>query len=98
MELTDHQVMLLRICDHVRWREEDDLTPICLAQIRRALGEQDAVVTFEAEKASEYGRTHEPKEAPKNKLARSPWIDTWARDPITGLIAPNVVQLLELDE
>jgi len=98
VELTDHQIYLLKICDHVRWREEEGLTEIAYAQIRRALGENDAVIVFELEQASYYGRAHNPQQAPKNKLARSPWVDTWARDPVTGVIAPNVVQLLGLDE
>ncbi|MGB0873687.1 MAG: hypothetical protein ACPGSE_00390 [Synechococcus sp.] len=98
MELTDHQIALLQICDKIRWREEEKVDVWDFAQIRRALGDKDWVVLFEIEQASFFGQAHQPKQSPPPGRRRSPWIDTWLADPVTGDIPARLVQKLGLSE
>ncbi|MGA0021028.1 hypothetical protein [Vulcanococcus sp.] len=101
MELTDHQIRLLKIVDSVRWGEADRLGEYEYVLIRRALGERDTVITFELEQAVAAMQARraagqlEPSEAPpEGSPERSPWLDTWMRNPLTGEAAPTLSQLL----
>lgn len=101
MELTEHQIRLLKIVDCVRWNEADKLGDYEYVLIRRALGEHDAVITFEMEQAVAAVRARraagllDSTTAPaEGTPERSPWLDTWMRNPLTGEAAPNLSHLL----
>lgn len=79
MELTDHQLKLLRICDAIRWNEEASLTPYNYQLLRRALGQGDPIVSFEHRMACQHALAWEmePPESPPVGPDRSPWLDTY---------------------
>lgn len=104
MELTDHQIRLLRIVDAVRWAEQDSLGPYEYTLLRRALGENDTVVTFELEQAvaalqarRAAGVLESTTAPPQGSPGRSPWMDTWMRCPLTGDPLPRLSDLLQGD-
>ena len=49
--LTDHQLRLLKICDHVRWGENYLLDSFKYHMVRRACGQKDQIVEFELQLA-----------------------------------------------
>lgn len=76
--LTDHQRRLLLIVDQVRWGEPPTMVEYLL--VRRALGEGDAVITFELERAVDHyllNRDAMPESPPIGSHERSPWMRTW---------------------
>lgn len=82
MEITDHQIRLLKIIDCVRWGEEEKLDLYQYHLIRRAIGEQDLVVTFELEQAARFRQANpDIRSGPEEPALRSPWIETWLKDP-----------------
>lgn len=82
MQITDHQIRLLKIVDCVRWGEEEKLDLYQYHLLRRAIGEQDPVVTFELEQAASFRVANpEIRSGPEEPYERSPWIKTWLNDP-----------------
>lgn len=83
MQLSDHQLRLLEIVDHVRWQEAEHLGIYEYHLLRRALGEHDMVVTFEMEQAVAFAQAHteKPESPPEGTPGRSPWRRTWLIDP-----------------
>ncbi|QNJ25946.1 hypothetical protein SynSYN20_01619 [Synechococcus sp. SYN20] len=77
--LTDHQVKLLKIIDHVRWDENDELDAFGYHQVRRAIGQGDFVIEFELKQAVDHQESFSGQgfPTPPPGEARSPWIDTW---------------------
>ncbi len=77
--LTDHQIRLLQIIDHVRWAEEDELNAYEYQLVRRAMGQRCPVVRFELEQAVKFlvANDRNPPPSPEPGPDRSPWIDTW---------------------
>lgn len=78
-ELTDHQVKLLKIVDHVRWDEDEELDLYKYHLVRRAIGLEDHVIEFELKQAADHqqafsGQGHP---TPPPGARRSPWIETW---------------------
>lgn len=86
-KLTPHQVRLLMIIDHVRWGEADQLDAYQYHLVRRAMGQNDVVITFEMEQAAKALEMHGPRPSPPmGSVARSPWIDTWNATPLSGTL------------
>lgn len=79
MELTDHQLRLLRIVDSVRWGETPRLNEYNYHLLLRALGQRDPVISFEMTQAVSFLKSHDlkPPPSPPPGPLRSPWIDTW---------------------
>ena len=77
-KLTDFQIRLLKIADHVRWSEEEQLDAFKYHLVRRALGQQDHVVETEMRMAVEAMQAMEGMESPPiGSPMRSPWMLTW---------------------
>lgn len=84
MHITDHQIRLLKIVDEVRWGEEEKLDEYKYHLLRRALGERDTVIIFEMEQAVAFRRANrEIRQGPDDGPQRSPWIETWIKDPVS---------------
>lgn len=79
MELTDHQIKCLLICDAIRWNQKELLGPYNYHLLRRTLAMRDPIVYFEWERASEFALAYEmnPPEAPADWYQRSPWLRTY---------------------
>jgi len=79
MDLTDHQLKLLKIIDCVRWGEEEGLGAYNLELLTRAYGNGDKLITFEWEQAAEWARAWDlkPPPSPEPGPLRSPWMETW---------------------
>ena len=77
-KITDFQIRLLKICDHVRWSEEDQLDGFKYHLMRRAVGQQDVVIEEELKMAAE-AMPHmvDFDSGPHGSPLRSPWMDTW---------------------
>ena len=91
-ELTDYQIQLLKICDHVRWGENSELDGFKYHLVRRACGQKDAIVEFELKAAiaaleaaggAQRAIDH-PDEFPSppiGSVERSPWMSTYEITP-----------------
>lgn len=81
-ELTDHQIKILKIVDHVRWGEEDDLDLYKYHLVRRAVGQKDVVIEFELQQAVDHAQAFQGQgfPTPPPGPERSPWIETWNVD------------------
>ena len=79
MELTDHHLKLLMICDAVRWGEEAAFTPYNYQLFRRALGMSDPIISFEARLAANHAEAYglNPPPSPPVGPERSPWLLTY---------------------
>lgn len=79
MELTDHQIKILKIVDAVRWNDVEHLNAYNYHLLRRAVGLKDVVITFEMEQACAFVRAHNmnPPPSPPPGPERSPWMETW---------------------
>ena len=90
--LTDHQIRLLKVIDHVRWGEEEHLDAFKYHLLRRAIGQKDEVLEFELEQAvnayTAYATERGLKigdrlvDAPAEGTSeRSPWMGSWDVTP-----------------
>lgn len=79
MELTDHQLKLLKIIDCIRWNEPEFLGPYNHLLIQRAYGQGDPAVCFELQQAVEWIQAWDrnPPPSPEPGPQRSPWMETW---------------------
>ena len=87
-EITDHQLRLLKVCDHVRWGEEYMLDGFKYHMLRRACGQKDPIVEFELKLAINHlkalGGSQFAIDNPDAIVSpdhgtpeRSPWIETY---------------------
>lgn len=91
MELSEYQIRLLEIVDHVRWQEAEYLNPYEYVLIRRALGEGDKVIQFELEQAAAFVQAHPERPAsPPPGPQRSPWMNTWLGDACDVTALPRL--------
>lgn len=76
MELTDHQIRCLLVCDAIRWNETEALNLYNWHLLRRQMGVGDAVVSFEWEQAGEFAMAYDydPPPSPPPGPQRSPWL------------------------
>ena len=79
MQLTDHQVMLLKIVDHIRWDESEGLDLYKYHLLRRAVGQKDHVIEFELKQAVDHQQAFQGQgyPTPPPGARRSPWLETW---------------------
>lgn len=79
MELSQHQLKLLLICDCVRWNDEAAFTPYNYQLVRRALGQKDPIITFEYDMAVAHAVAwdNDPPPSPPPGPERSPWLITY---------------------
>ena len=86
--ITDHQIRLLKVIDHVRWGEEEHLDAFKYHLLRRAIGQKDEVLEFELEQAvnaytayaTELGLKIGDRlvtSPPLGSSERSPWMGSW---------------------
>ena len=88
--LTDHQIRLLKVCDHVRWGEDSELDGFKYHLVRRAVGQKDPIVEYELKlaithleaKGGAYHAIEHPEEfeSPPVGPERSPWMETYEVD------------------
>jgi len=79
--ITDFQIRLLKIADHVRWSEEDQLDGFKYHLVRRQLGKQDPIIEEEFKMAVDARLDLVDLESPPlGSPLRSPWMDTWDVD------------------
>lgn len=71
--------MLLKIIDHVRWDEPDELDAFKYHLVRRACGQKDLVIEFELKQAADHQQAFEGQgyPTPPPGARRSPWLETW---------------------
>ena len=90
-QLTDHQIRLLKVIDHLRWGEDDQLDGFKFHLCRRAIGQRDPIIEFEYKLAVEHlnelggpdRAISHPEEfisPPFGTAARSPWMDSYGID------------------
>lgn len=90
-QLTDHQIRLLKVIDHLRWGEDDQLDGFKFHLCRRAIGQKDPVIEFEYRLAVDHlnalGGSHRaiahPEEfisPPAGSIGRSPWMESYDID------------------
>ncbi len=99
--LTDHQIRLLKVIDHVRWGEEEHLDAFKYHLLRRAIGQKDEVLEFELEQAvnayTAYATARGLKlgdrlvdAPPAGSSERSPWMGSWEISEETYLAAGTI--------
>ena len=79
-EITDFQIRLLKICDNVRWSEEEQLDGFKYHLIRRQVGKKDHILEEElklAVDAMQSGLLTDLDTPPRGSSDRSPWMATW---------------------
>ena len=83
-EITDFQIKLLKVIDHVRWCEEEDLDGFRYHIIRRAVGQKDVIVELELKLAVEHMKIYQQNRfevPPHGSVERSPWMESWDVSP-----------------
>lgn len=79
MELTDHQIKVLLICDAVRWGDLSMLTPYNYQLLVRAVAMGDPIINFEFNAAANHAIAwdNDPPPSPEAGPERSPWLETY---------------------
>ena len=86
--LTDHQIRLLKVIDHVRWGEDENLDAFKYHMLRRAVGQKDEVLEFELDLAVQAYTAYATEQGlkigdrlvgapPIGSPERSPWMSSW---------------------
>lgn len=84
-QLTDHQIRLLKVVDHVRWGEHYRLDGFKYHMIRRAVGQKDPLIDFEfrlaVEELNRKGGADHATNHPEDPAWQSPDEGTRERSP-----------------